>query len=109
QGFDYCYDKRLYDHLLHSDATRINKHLLLNVPHQDHLVRFLENHDEARASTAFGGDKQFAATVLLFNLPGAKLLHEGQIEGHRVKLPVQLGRRPVEQTSTPKRTAFYDQ
>jgi hypothetical protein len=34
--------------------------------------------------------------VAAFTLPGAKLVHEGQIEGRRVRLPVFLGRRPPE-------------
>jgi hypothetical protein len=29
-------------------------------------------------------------------LPGASLFHEGQLEGRRIRLPVFLGRRPVE-------------
>jgi hypothetical protein len=36
------------------------------------------------------------AAVAALTLPGAKLLHDGQFEGRRVKLPVQLGRRPAE-------------
>jgi hypothetical protein len=32
----------------------------------------------------------------MLTLPGAKLLHEGQLEGRRVRLPVFLGRRPAE-------------
>jgi hypothetical protein len=39
-------------------------------------------------------------------LPGATLFHEGQLEGRRVKLPVQLGRRPRENVDR-ELQAFY--
>lgn len=34
--------------------------------------------------------------MTIATLPGAKLLHEGQFEGRKVRLPVFLGRRPFE-------------
>ena len=53
QGFDYCYDKRLYDRL-HSDAARsVRGHLNAGLDYQDKLARFLENHDEPRATAVF--------------------------------------------------------
>jgi hypothetical protein len=42
-----------------------------------------------------------AASLLLFTLPGARLVHEGQLQGARIQLPVQLGRRPLEETQVP--------
>lgn len=107
QGFDYCYDKRLYDRLLHENATSINQHLQAELEYQNHLVRFIENHDEARAITAFGEERVRAAAVLVATLPGAKLWHEGQFEGYRIKLPVQLGRRPAEKGDK-KLDKFYN-
>jgi hypothetical protein len=38
--------------------------------------------------------------------PGAKLFHEGQFEGRKVRLPVFLGRRPVEPVD-PDFPGFY--
>ncbi len=95
-GFDYCYDKRLYDRLVHGDAGSIREHLAAGLEYQRRLVRFLENHDEPRAAAVFPGDKLRAALVVIATLPGAKLFHEGQLEGRRVKLPVQLARRAEE-------------
>ena len=46
-----------------------------------------------RASTRPG---QRAAALLLLTTPGVALLHEGQFEGRRVRVPVTLGRRPDE-------------
>lgn len=96
QGFDYCYDKRLYDRLAHDFAEQIRLHLLADPSYQDKLIRFIENHDEPRAATVFPGGRGQAAAVAILTLPGAKLLHEGQLDGRRVKVPVQLERRPVE-------------
>jgi len=74
----------------------VRLHLLADSGYQRKLVRFIENHDEPRAAAVFSGEKNRAAAVAILTLPGAKLLHEGQPEGCRMKLPVQLGRRPPE-------------
>ena len=46
QGFDYCYDKRLYDRLEQGNAEGIRLHLLADPAYQERLVRFIENHDD---------------------------------------------------------------
>ena len=97
QGFDHCYDKRLYDRLVGEDAASVRAHLRADVGYQRRLVRFLENHDEPRAATTLAPvDRERAAAVVIATLPGATLWHEGQFDGRRVRLPVFLGRRPVE-------------
>src|SRR5260370_35632547 len=70
------------------------------------MVRFVENHDEERALHAFGLVKSQAAAILATTLPGAKLIYEGQFEGRKIKLPVQLGKRQPEQPLEPL-SAFY--
>ncbi len=96
QGFDYCYDKRLYDRLEHDNAESVRGHLQADLDYQNRLVRFIENHDEPRAAATFSSEKQRAAAVVITTTPGAKLFHEGQFEGRRVRVPVFLSRRPVE-------------
>ncbi|MFC4909536.1 hypothetical protein [Actinomadura gamaensis] len=96
QGFDYCYDKRLYDRIVHGDAESVRAHLRADPGYQRGLVRFLENHDEARAARALGPGKERAAAVMIATLPGATLWHEGQFEGREVRVPVFLARRPDE-------------
>jgi glycosidase len=96
QGFDYCYDKVLYDHLEHDNAESIRLHLCADIAYQEKLVRFIENHDEPRASAIFPSQKKRTAAIVMATIPGAKLFHEGQFEGRKIKLPVFLGRRPVE-------------
>ncbi len=94
-GFNYTYDKTTYDLMLHADGNNLRKHLRDTMRFQDHMVRFIENHDEERAETAFAGRHRPAA-VLMAALPGPHLFHEGEFIGRRCRLPVQLNRRPVE-------------
>ncbi len=106
QGFDYCYDKKLYDRMEHGNAESVRLHLLADSAYQQRLVRFLENHDEPRAASSFSAEQARAAAVLVLTLPGAKLLHEGQFEGRKVRLPVFLSRRPDESPDRDLQT-FY--
>jgi hypothetical protein len=107
QGFSYCYDKRLYDRLVHEDAGSVHGHLTADIGYQDGLVRFIENHDEPRAAATFPVGKARAAAVATLTQTGARLVHEGQLDGRRVQLPVFLGRRPPEEPDADLR-AFYE-
>jgi hypothetical protein len=107
QGFDFCYDKRHYDRLEHDNAESVRLHLCADLAYQERLLRFLENHDEPRAAATFSPAKQRAAAVTISTLPGARLFHEGQFEGRKVRLPVFLGRRPAEPVDKALQ-AFYD-
>ena len=106
QGFDYTYDKELYNRLHEAPVPEIRAHLEADLSYQQRLVRMIENHDEARAASSLGVPRSLAAAALITTLPGATLLHEGQFQGHRVKLPVQLRRRPHEDDQ-PAVEAFY--
>jgi hypothetical protein len=107
QGFDFCYDKRLYDRLLHEGADSVHGHLTGDTGYQNRLVRFIENHDEPRAAFAFPPGKARAAAVATLGQTGARLVHEGQLDGRRVQLPVFLSRRPDEEPDADLR-AFYE-
>ena len=96
QGFDYCYDKRLYDRLSGSSAEQVRQHLLADINYQNALVRIVENHDEPRAVTAFGTRRAPAIALATLTQTGARLVHDGQQQGRRVRLPVFLGRFPAE-------------
>jgi hypothetical protein len=96
QGFDFCYDKRLYDRLTEGDASGARGHLCAGLDYQSRLVHFVENHDEPRIADKLPGDAGRAAAVAIATLPGAVLWHEGQFEGRRVRPPVFLSRRPAE-------------
>jgi hypothetical protein len=97
-GFDFAYDKTLYDLLRSSAMPSIRQHLQAAGGGNDRAVRFIENHDEARAVAAFGPDRVRAAAVVFATLPGTRLFHDGQLEGRRIRLPVQLDREPSEPT-----------
>lgn len=109
QGFDYAYDKRLYDRLRDEDVAGLRTHLSAPEDFQRHFLRFIENHDEPRAAADFGaggGAKHRAAAAVCLTLPGAVLLHDGQLDGRRIKLPVQIGRGPDE-AHDPALRAYY--
>jgi hypothetical protein len=96
QGFDFCYDKRLYDRLVNGDADAVRMHLRAGEDFQARLLRFIENHDEPRAAASLPDGRDRAAAVAIATLPGATLWHEGQLEGRHVQMPVFLSRRPDE-------------
>ena len=105
-GFDYCYDKRLYDRLCYGDPDGLRAHLGADTTYQDKLIRFLENHDEARAAAVMDDAKERAAATIVASLPGAQLYFDGQFTGERVKLSVHLGRKPAE-TPNEELKGFY--
>ena len=107
QGFDYCYDKRLYDRLRSADAGAIRAHLAAGLDYQDRLARFLENHDEPRAAASFPWPQHQAAAIVTYFAPGLRFFHQGQFDGARVRVPVHLRRGPVEPRD-PDIAAFYD-
>jgi len=106
QGFNYCYDKRLYDRLRDGHVGPIRDHLLACPDYQDKLARFLENHDEPRAASEFPWPQHQAAAIITFLSPGLRFFHQGQFEGARVRVPTHLCRGPVEPTN-PEIAAFY--
>ncbi len=99
QGFDACYDKRLYDRVVHAgsiDVAAVRAHLGADVSYQRRTIRFAENHDEPRAASVLSPAAHRAALATVFTLPGVALLHEGEARGRRIRVPVTLGRRPEE-------------
>ena len=70
QGFDYAYDKRLYDRLREGHARPVREHFHAGLDYQNKLARFLENHDEPRAAATFSAEVHEAAAVITFLGPG---------------------------------------
>jgi hypothetical protein len=106
-GFDFTYDKRLTDRLIVNDVLGVKSHLNAEISFQDRSARFLENHDEQRAIVSFGNQRSLAAAVLISSIPGMKFYFDGQFEGKKIRLPVQLGREPVEKT-LPLTKEYYE-
>lgn len=104
-GFDFTYDKTLYDLARSGDGAGIRRHLHETRDCEKRMLRFLENHDEARASWAFG-QRLRALSTMVSALPGLKLYHDGQLECRRLRLPVQLSARQAEPVDEAMR-GFY--
>jgi len=97
QGFDYAYDKRLYDRLREGHARSVREHLLAGLGYQGKLARFLENHDEPRAAATFPRAAHEAAAVITFLSPGLRFFHQGQFEGRLKRISPHLVRAPQEE------------
>jgi hypothetical protein len=95
-GFDYCYDKVFFDRLTDPEADRMRQHFHAEVWWLQRTTRFLENHDEKRATGHLHLQKHMAAAALVAFGPGLRFWHMGQWEGRRKKIPVQIDRKPDE-------------
>jgi alpha amylase-like protein len=96
QGFSFAYDKRLLDALHEpAPAARVGQLLTAERPERSRLCRFIENHDEPRSAATLGSHLA-ASACLMASTPGMRLFFDGQLEGRRVRAPVQLGRWPDE-------------
>ena len=92
-GFDYTYDKSLYDGLVSRDGVGVQRHLLgMPIGMVAGSAHFLENHDEPRIASILSPAEHRAAALLALGLPGMRFLHDGQLSGARRKVPVQLAR-----------------
>jgi glycosidase len=89
-GFNFTYDKRLYDRLISSSPREVRAHLVADVSYQSKLARFLENHDEPRAAAKFPRERRAAVALLLSTLPGMRFYHHGQLEGRKIRVPMPL-------------------
>jgi glycosidase len=107
QGFDYAYDKRLYDRLREYHVPPVREHFHAGLDYQNKLARFLENHDEPRAAATFSPAVHVAAAVVTFLSPGLRFFHQGQFEGRRKRISPHLGRAPEEPIDH-KLQHFYD-
>jgi len=107
-GFDYTYDKTLYDRLMRRDAAGVQDHLF-GSPAQliARSAHFLENHDEPRVASMLSPSEQRAAALLVLGLPGMRFLHEGQLTGARRRVPVQLGRYAKEKPDVQIQAAYH--
>jgi glycosidase len=107
EGFDYAYDKRLYDRLRDGRARPVREHFVAGLDYQSRLARFLENHDEPRAAATFAPGMHEAAAVITFLSPGLRFFHQGQFEGRRKRISPHLRRGPDEPVDQGLKQ-FYD-
>jgi glycosidase len=95
-GFDYAYDKRLYDRLAEGHARAVREHFYADSGYQNRLARFLENHDEPRAASVFERKNHEAAAIITFLSPGLRFFLQGQFDGKRQRISPHLIRGPEE-------------
>ena len=107
QGFDYAYDKRLYDRLREGHARPVREHFHAGLDYQDKLARFVENHDEPRAAATFSLEVHQAAAVITFLSPGLRFFHQGQFESRKKRISPHLVRGPQEPLDETLKL-FYD-
>jgi glycosidase len=105
-GFDFTYDKTLYERIAQGDIGGVKAHLTAEWEFASKLARFTENHDEARAAEVFGPNNK-AASLLTLTLTGLRLMHDGQRQGLRRRPSLFLLRR-VEEEPDRDVEAFYD-
>jgi glycosidase len=96
QGFNYAYDKRLYDRLKEGHAKPVREHFYAGLDYQGKMARFLENHDEPRVAADFPSGMHEAAAILTFLSPGLRFFHQGQLEGRKKRISPHLVRAPEE-------------
>ncbi|WP_293115688.1 alpha-amylase family glycosyl hydrolase [Okeania sp. SIO1I7] len=107
-GFNWTYDKRLYDRLHQQQAVPVREHLYAGLDLQNKLARFMENHDEPRANKDFPPRVHEAAAILTYFTPGLRFFHQGQLQGWSKKISMHLCYAPEEAT-VPHIERFYHQ
>ena len=106
QGFTFAYDKRLLDALHAPDAAPAVRDMLASrTPEPSRLARFIENHDEPRSAATLTRCLT-AASSLIATSPGLRFFFDGQLDGRRIKSPVQLGRWADEPVDEQIRTMY---
>ena len=106
-GFSFVYDKALYDAIRSANPPAVHGILAAPVDYQNHLARFLENHDEERCATVFPNERLVAAGTLMATLPGMHFYHQGELDGRKTRLPIML-QRAMEEPVNPAIRAFFE-
>ncbi len=105
-GFNFTYDKPLYDHLKWDSPSEIMDHIRAEGEQLPHEAHFVENHDEVRAILGLGRERSMAAAIVTGTIPGLHIYQDGQLEGRTIRIPVQLAREPFE-FADPEVSLFY--
>jgi hypothetical protein len=106
-GFSFVYDKALYDAMRGANPSAVHGILEAPVDYQNHLARFLENHDEERCAVIFPGERLVAAGTLMGTLPGLRFYHQGELDGRKIRLPIML-QRAMQEPASPAIRAFFE-
>jgi hypothetical protein len=96
-GFDYTYDKPLLERLLAGDARSVAAHLRADDVYQRRSVRLLEEPNGPRVAAQMDPGQERAAALVEATVPGMLLVRDGQMQGARSDVPIQLRREPAEE------------
>ena len=109
QGFDYTYDKELLDRFKSGHLDNIRYWITTMSQYNSHVCRFLENHDDNRAVSAFGGNYKMtmAAAIGTYTLPGLRFFFQDQWFCYKNKLDVHL-RRSYPESKIQDCQIFYE-
>mmetsp|Transcript_4552 Transcript_4552/g.17217 ORF Transcript_4552/g.17217 Transcript_4552/m.17217 type:complete len:544 (-) Transcript_4552:601-2232(-) len=101
-GFDYTYDKVFLDKLSSGSVGDIKSYIATSgYEYLSKSAHFVENHDEDRAVFHFGSpERALAAGFIIETLPGLRFNYDGQFQGFRNRLLVQLRRSQSEPVNT---------
>jgi Alpha amylase, catalytic domain len=105
-GFDFAYNKSLYDAVRDVNPQQVLNCLNSLPQYQNKFARSLENHDELRRPIAFPNDRLSADGTLMGTLPGMRFYHQGELEGRTIHLPITL-RLAAEEPIDPFSVAFF--
>jgi len=106
-GFDFTYDKKLYDHVVAREPAAVRRHLSETPPPALSAgVHFIENHDEPRIASLLHLPEHRTAALTILGLPGFRLLHERQLFGARHFQPIHIN-QPIPEMPDAEITAFY--
>jgi glycosidase len=106
-GFSFVYDKGFYDSVRDGNVSGLQERLADPIDYQNHLVRFLENHDEGRCASVFGNERLMSAGTLMATVPGMRLYHQGELQGYRIRTPISL-RIGADEPPDPVVAAFFE-
>lgn len=108
-GFDFTYNKRIYDQLVNHNVHDLQQYLASISTQFLYLsAHFVANHDEERIAALFDTLQEANACALAtFTLPGMRMHWIGQFEGYKHKLAVHLRRQQLE-PSMPETVMFYN-
>ncbi|MDT8286957.1 MAG: alpha-amylase family glycosyl hydrolase [Elusimicrobiales bacterium] len=105
-GFDYTYDKVIYDRLRSLGADEVRGHLRAERLYQKRSVRFIDNHDEDPSVVAFGWPRAQAAAAVISTIKGLRFYSDAQFKGWRRRVPLQLTDLPLETDQAVKK--YYE-
>lgn len=105
-GFDFVYDKDLYDSVRDEKIDDIHWRISQPQDQQSHQARFLENHDEPRFAAVFDDDRLTAVATLMGTLPGMRFYQQGEELGIKLRTPIEL-RQIANQPIDPVRKEFF--